>query len=1248
MRTPSRSRPNSLSRFTPLAAAVAGVLAAQAAMAACPTAGTGPLCVTKTANDGTAGSLTFAINSANTNCGSVANPVIEFDIPGTGPFVIQIPALGHAFDCASNPYNPVIDGTTQPGSSPNTSSAGFNAVNPIVLSANGVSITGIQHSSGFAYGGALTVKGIDFRDFFYGGATPCSFAQPCALSGPVIVTGSRFSNSCNGVGADSIDPDGFFGGGAEGPSRVGGPTLAERNAFFGNHLASIITTSYGGQVNIVNNFIGTADGTTAGGGTAYGISFPGAASSTIMNNVISGNGAAGIQLQTVDGITIQGNKIGLGITGASLPNAGDGIRSTSGSSVTITGNTIAFNSGSGFNLPDGSGHALSGNLIFGNGVKAINLGDVPGQVANDPDDVDFGANDLQNFPVISSVVKDAVANATTINWTLNSTGSSSFDLEFFSNPAATAVPQATAFIGSVSASIGAGTFTSGSTPIPGLHDFITATATNSGLGQTSELGSMALAKGLDLAPTSLNFGSVVVGATSASASASLTSIGAAPFTISFLHGSSLCYGGPPAPPAICSGSQFNCSTTCNVGQPYSIGTSCSISASFSPIALGPQTTTIYICDDAGGNPRTLTLSGTAVAPPPATITPASFDFGSVVVGTAHAGQAFTVTNPGPTPITLTAFSATAPFQVASSTCGATLAPTSSCTVTATYAPAALGPSTGTLSSTASSGGVSANLNGTGAAPPPATITPTAHNFGPVEVGGVSANKVFTVGNPAPVSITLTPFAISAPFEIVANTCAGTLAAAATCTVTTRFAPVSAVASSGTLSSSASSGGVSATVDGTGTAGPPPALTPASFDFGTVVLGTSSAPHTFTLTNPALVTMAVADLAVTPPFALLGTTCGTTLAPGGSCTTDVKFSPSAVGLASGFLQLTAGGFALSSDLTGTGSALPLLQISPAMHDFGTVVVGAVSAGKTFSITNPAAISTAISAPATAAPFQVVSTTCGASLAAAGSCNAVVRFVPTANGAASGSLVVSSSAGPASATLLGSGLRQPAASLPTSPIDFGSLIVGGAPVQRTIALTNTGNAILGINSVSVSPPFTRFTTCDASLAAGGSCNITVEFDPVAVGDFGGVLTVSTNAPGGSSIRVPLHAAVQQRPEPRLVVSPSIINFGARFAGSAAPTQTVTLVNEGGQAATLDVSLTVPFFEIVGASCGATLAPGASCGIEMGFVPNGFGPRRAELVIRTNAPGSPFGVSLSGAGCRPVSIAQSRGAPSVDCSP
>jgi hypothetical protein len=349
-----------------------------------------------------------------------------------------------------------------------------------------------------------------------------------------------------------------------------------------------------------------------------------------------------------------------------------------------------------------------------------------------------------------------------------------------------------------------------------------------------------------------------------------------------------------------------------------------------------------------------------------------------------------------------------------------------------------------------------------------------------------------------------------------------------------------------------------------------------------------------------------------------------------------------------VQVTADGINFASGLSGTGSSLPLLQVSPPAFDFGTVLVGNTSPDKTFSITNPAAVPTSLTPVAVNAPYQLVSTTCTSALAAASSCNAVVRFTPVVHGSAPGFLVATSSAGSSSASLSGFGSRQPAASLATTPIEFGSMIVGSAPVQQTIALTNTGNAILGINSVTVSPPFTLSNGCGASLAEGGSCNLTVGFNPSAVGDYAGFLGVSTNAPGASFLQVPVHAAVQQRPEPIVKVSPRVINFGARFAGSPSPSQNVTVSNEGGSAATLAIDLNMPHFTIINTSCGATLAPQASCNVELAFAPSGFGPRRASLVVTSNAPDSPVEVTLSGAGCRPVNPGQGRGTSGISCAP
>ena len=78
----------------------------------------------------------------------------------------------------------------------------------------------------------------------------------------------------------------------------------------------------------------------------------------------------------------------------------------------------------------GTGNAFLGNSIFSNARLGIDLAanDV---TPNDVGDSDAGANNQQNFPVLTSAVTSA--GTTTISGTLNSTATSNFRIEFFSN-----------------------------------------------------------------------------------------------------------------------------------------------------------------------------------------------------------------------------------------------------------------------------------------------------------------------------------------------------------------------------------------------------------------------------------------------------------------------------------------------------------------------------------------------------------------------------------------------------------------------------------------------------------------------------------------------------------------------------------------------------------------------------------------------------------------------------------------------
>ncbi len=261
------------------------------------------------------------------------------------------------------------------------------------------------------------------------------------------------------------------------------------------------------------NLIGTdLSGTIDLGNTLDGIEFnsvaPLATGNTIggasanQRNVISGNNRNGVNLNFASQTTlVQGNLIGTAINGTTpLGNTSFGVQII-GSSNTISTNTIAFNTlGVVVTSATSNGNRISANSIFSNGTTAAHLGiDLGnnGVTPNDTGDGDLSANNLQNYPVITTV-------NTTIQGTFNSTANANFTLEFFLNPTAepSGFGEGKTFLGSQNVTTnGSGnanfTFTP-TTTIPN-GQFITATATNAN-GDTSEFSQARST----LAPTAAN------------------------------------------------------------------------------------------------------------------------------------------------------------------------------------------------------------------------------------------------------------------------------------------------------------------------------------------------------------------------------------------------------------------------------------------------------------------------------------------------------------------------------------------------------------------------------------------------------------------------------------------------------------------------------------------------------------------------------------------------------------------------
>ena len=185
----------------------------------------------------------------------------------------------------------------------------------------------------------------------------------------------------------------------------------------------------------------------------------------------------------------------------------DGVLLAAGCSNNVIGglgrlvrNTMAFNARSGIHIVDGNtGNAIRQNSIFSNGWLNILLGDGPEPVPNDPNppgcpsDLDTGANNLQNHPVIASALSYDQDGTSYINitGTLNSTASTTFTLDFFYGSSCGAYDRGDAqfLVSSADVQTGADCMASFDVTVPRTvpaGSYITATATSPD-GDTSEL-----------------------------------------------------------------------------------------------------------------------------------------------------------------------------------------------------------------------------------------------------------------------------------------------------------------------------------------------------------------------------------------------------------------------------------------------------------------------------------------------------------------------------------------------------------------------------------------------------------------------------------------------------------------------------------------------------------------------------------------------------------------------------------------
>ena len=350
---------------------------------------------------------------------------------------------------------------------------------------------------------------------------------------------------------------------------------------------------------------------------------------------------------------------------------------------------------------------------------------------------------------------------------------------------------------------------------------------------------------LTASPTSLSFGDVSSGSTSAAQTVTVTNPGASAASVS-----SISTTGP-------------FSQTNNCGGSIAAGGSCAVQVKFAPTSGGAQTGALSVASNAPGSPLTVALSGTGVTSTTnlalnQPVTSSSY-FQTYTPQNAVDGNTGTYweSNDGasyPQWITVDLGSVQSigsitldlPPSSAWSTRTETLSvlgSTNNSTFTQIVGSAGytFNPATGNtakislpsgtstryvqLSFTGNTGWSAAQLSEFGVFPGGATsggsaltASPSSVTFGSVTVGQTSSAQTVTVSNPGSTSASISQLAVSGPFTQT-STCGATLAAGATCTVSAKFAPTAAGSASGTLTVASSAPGspLSVPLSGTGIA-----------------------------------------------------------------------------------------------------------------------------------------------------------------------------------------------------------------------------------------------------------------------------------------------------------------------------------------------------------------------------------------------------------------------------------------------
>jgi trimeric autotransporter adhesin len=429
------------------------------------------------------------------------------------------------------------------------------------------------------------------------------------------------------------------------------------------------------------------------------------------------------------------------------------------------------------------------------------------------------------------------------------------------------------------------------------------------------------------------------------------------------------------------------------------------------------------------------------------------------------------------------------------------------------------------------------------------------------------------------------------------------------------------------------------------------------DFGTQYPGSPHLPRDLYLSNnsAAAISHTPVTLPTSSPFTITDR-CPTTLDPHTVCQLLITYaSPQTPSSDSTTITLDQGITLLITGSTlppptGTGqSANPNLTVTPTTLNFpNTVVVTRTSATtQTVTLSNTGTQPFPLTLATTGDFTQT--TNCPANLPGTATCNALITFAPSQPGTRQGLLTISTGASTTPTYVTLSGTGNPI--LPTSngTLDFGSVIIGQPTVQwykitqpfstLTAATTLPDYKAILVEDIGFghgAPPTSAFAT--TAIGPCTNCWLGVQFQPSAAGPDTAALTLASTPAGNPE---PLTLTGSGLALTGLILTPATQDFGPIPVNSISAPTLFTLTNLTPNPVTLTAPTATGDFTIStaptgGAPCTTTLAPDASCFIQIIFTPTAPGPRTGTLTIQTlTTPLTGFGAPDPGLSLNPTAL-------------